>query len=205
VEVVIGVLVIWILYAVIRKSPRRWWLYFWGIAVPLTVLGAVAEPLILEPLFFKFTPLANSQPHLAERIESVVKRAGLEIPQSHMFVMNASSKLKAVNAYASGLGATKRVVVWDTSIQRMTEDEILFVFGHEMGHYVLGHVRNGILFFCGVLLFFLVSRLSHPPLDARPLGRDLVHPRRGRPCFTTRVDPAADGLRFPVHSDFKCV
>jgi STE24 endopeptidase len=155
VEVVIGLLVIWILYAIIRKSPRRWWLYFWVIAVPLTVLGAVAEPLILEPLFFKFTPLANSQPHLAERIESVVKRAGLEIPQSRMFVMNASSKLKAVNAYASGLGATKRVVVWDTSIQRMTEDEILFVFGHEMGHYVLGHVRNGILFFCGVLLCFL--------------------------------------------------
>jgi Zn-dependent protease with chaperone function len=155
VEVVIGVLVIWILYAVIRKSPRRWWLYFWVIAVPITVLGAVAEPLILEPLFFKFTPLANSQPHLAERIENVVKRAGLEIPQSRMFVMNASSKLKAVNAYASGLGATKRVVVWDTSIQRMTEDEILFVFGHEMGHYVLGHVRNGILFFCGVLLLFL--------------------------------------------------
>jgi STE24 endopeptidase len=69
--------------------------------------------------------------------------------------MNASTKLKAVNAYASGLGATKRVVVWDTSIQRMTEDEILFVFGHEMGHYVLGHVRNGIIFASGVLLFFL--------------------------------------------------
>jgi Zn-dependent protease with chaperone function len=155
VEVVIGFLAIWILYAIIRNSPRRWWLYFWAIAVPLTVLGAVAEPLILEPLFFQFTPLANSQPHLAERIESVVKRAGLEIPQSRMFVMNASSKLRAVNAYASGLGATKRVVVWDTSIQRMTEDEILFVFGHEMGHYVLGHVRNGILFFCGVLLCFL--------------------------------------------------
>ncbi len=138
VEVVIGFLVIWILYAIIRKSPRRWWLYFWVIAVPLIILGAVAEPLLLEPLFFKFTPLANSQPHLAERIESVVKRAGLKIPQSRMFVMNASSKLKAVNAYASGLGATKRVVVWDTSIQRMTEDEILFVFGHEMGHYRFG-------------------------------------------------------------------
>jgi STE24 endopeptidase len=155
VEVAIGVVVIWILYAVIRKSPRRWWLYFWLAAVPLIILGAVAEPLIFEPLFFKFTPLANSQPHLAERIESVVKRTGLEIPQSRMFVMNASSKLKALNAYASGLGATKRVVVWDTSIQRMTEDEILFVFGHEMGHTVLGHVRDGILFSCGVLLFFL--------------------------------------------------
>ena len=163
VEVTIGVLLVWILYAVIRKSPRRWWLYFWLAAVPLIILGAVAEPLIVEPLFFKFTPLANSQPHLAERIESVVRRAGLDIPQSRMFVMNASSKLKAVNAYASGLGATKRVVVWDTAIQRMTEDEILFVFGHEMGHYVLGHVRDGILFSCGVLLcfLFLAYRILH--------------------------------------------
>ncbi len=155
VEVTIGVVLIWILYAVIRKSPRRWWLYFWLATVPLIILGAVAEPLIVEPLFFKFTPLAESQPHLAGRIENVVHRAGLEIPQSRMFLMNASSKLKALNAYASGLGPTKRVVVWDTTIQRMTEDEILFVFGHEMGHDVLGHVRKGILFSCGVLFFFL--------------------------------------------------
>ena len=155
VEVTIGGLVIWILYTVIRKSPRRWWLYFWIAAVPLIILGAVAEPLIFEPLFFKFTPLADTHPQLAARIESVVRRAGLDIPQSRMFEMNASTKLKAVNAYASGLGATKRVVVWDTSIQRMTEDEILYVFGHEMGHYVLGHVRNGIAFSCVVLLFFL--------------------------------------------------
>jgi STE24 endopeptidase len=163
VEVAVGVIVIWILYAVIRKSPRRWWLYFWLVAAPLIILGAVAEPLIVEPLFYKFTPLANSQPRLAERIEQVVRRAGLEIPPSRMFVMNASSKMRAVNAYASGLGATKRVVVWDTSLQRMTEDEILFVFGHEMGHYVLGHVRNGIMFSCGVLLFFLylAYRLLH--------------------------------------------
>jgi STE24 endopeptidase len=155
VEVLIGVLVIWILYAVIRKSPRRWWLYSWLAAVPLIILTVVAQPLIIEPLFFKFTPLADSQPRIAKRIELVAGRAGLEIPKGHMFVMDASSKLKAVNAYVSGLGATKRVVVWDTSIQRMTEDEILFVFGHEMGHYVLGHVRDGILFACGVLLFFL--------------------------------------------------
>jgi len=155
IEVAIGILLVWILYFVIRKSPRRWWLYFWLAAVPLIILGAVAEPLIVEPLFFTFTPLANSQPHLAERIESVVRRAGLEIPQDRMFEMKASSKLKSVNAYASGLGATKRVVVWDTSLQRMSEDEILFVFGHEMGHYVLGHVRDGILFSCAVLIVFL--------------------------------------------------
>jgi Zn-dependent protease with chaperone function len=155
VEVVVGVIVIWILYAVIRKSPRRWWLYFWLVAVPLIVLGAVAEPLIIEPLFFKFTPLANSQPHLAGKIEQMTARAGVQIPQSRILEMNASAKLKALNAYVSGLGASKRVVVWDTTIRRMTEDEVLFVSGHEMGHYVLGHVRDGILFSCGVLVFFL--------------------------------------------------
>jgi STE24 endopeptidase len=163
IEIIVGAFLIWILYAVIRKSPRRWWLYFWVATVPLIVLGAVAEPLIVEPLFFKFTPLVNSQPQLAGRIGQVVKRAGLEIPQNRMFEMNASSKFKGLNAYASGLGPTKRVVVWDTSIQRMTEDEILFVFGHEMGHYVLGHVRNGILFACSVLLifFFLARRILY--------------------------------------------
>jgi len=155
VEVTIGIILAWIMYAVIRRSPRKWWFYFWVAAVPLIILGAVVEPLIIEPLFFRFTPLADSQPQLAERIEQVVMRAGLQIPESRMFVMNASSKLNSVNAYASGLGATKRVVVWDTSIQRMTGDEILFVFGHEMGHYVLGHVRDGIFFSCAVLLFFL--------------------------------------------------
>ena len=71
-----------------------------------------------------------------------------------MYLMNASSKLNALNAYVTGLGASERVVVWDTTIARMTTPEIVFVFGHEMGHYVLGHIRNGILFTAGVLLMF---------------------------------------------------
>ena len=168
--------------------------------MPLIILGAVIEPLIVEPLFFKFTPLANSQPHLAERIEQVVKRAGLEIPQSRMFEMNASSKLKSVNAYASGLGATKRVVVWDTSIQRMTEDEILFVFGHEMGHYVLGHVRDGILFSCAVLLFFLflAYRVLHWML-AR-WGESWAIRGADDLASLPGVDPAAYGVRLSVHA-----
>ena len=156
IEVTIGVLVIWILYAAIRESPRRWWLYFWLVSIPLIILGAVAEPLV-EPWFYKYEPLANSQPQLAARIEAMTVRAGVQIPESRIFEMNASTKQKALNAYVSGLGGTKRVVVWDTTIRRMTEDEILFVTGHEMGHYVLGHVLDGILFSCGVLLIFLFA------------------------------------------------
>ncbi len=163
VEITIGIILVLILYWAIRKSPRRWWLYFWTAAVPLIVLGAVIEPLVLEPLFFKFAPLADSQPHLAERIEQMTARAGVEIPQSRILEMTASAKLKELNAYVTGLGATRRVVVWDTTIRQMTEDEVVFVTGHELGHYVLGHVRDGILFSCAVLFFFLylAYRLLH--------------------------------------------
>ncbi len=155
VEMGIAILLVWVLYAVIRKSPRNWWFWFWLAAVPLIILGAVVEPLIVEPLFFKFTPLASSEAQLAANIEQMTIRAGAPIPQNRIFEMNASTKLKELNAYVTGLGASKRVVVWDTTIGRMSGEEVLFVTGHEMGHYVLGHVRNGILFACAVLLFFL--------------------------------------------------
>ncbi len=155
VEMAIAIMLVWVLFAVIRRSPRKWWFFFWIAAVPLIVLGAVVEPLIVEPLFFKFTPLANSEPRLAANIERMTIRAGSPIPQSRIFEMNASAKLKELNAYVTGLGASKRVVVWDTTIRRMSGDEVLFVTGHEMGHYVLGHVRDGILFACAALLFFL--------------------------------------------------
>ena len=167
VEIAIGIVLVWILLAVVRRSPRKWWFWFWVAAVPLIILGAVIEPLVVEPLFFKFTPLAASQPRLAENIERMTIRAGAPIPQGRIFEMNASTKLKELNAYVSGLSASKRVVVWDTTIRSMSEDEVLFVSGHEMGHYVLGHVRNGILFSCSVLLFFLylAYRVLHAMLS----------------------------------------
>ena len=155
VEVAVGILLVWILFAVLRWSPRRWWFWFWTAAVPLIILGAVVEPLVVEPMFFKFTPLAETQPALAANIQQMTVRAGAPIPQSRIFEMKASAKLKSLNAYVTGLSASKRVVVWDTTIARMTGDEVLFVTGHEMGHYVLGHVLQGILFACSVLLVFL--------------------------------------------------
>jgi STE24 endopeptidase len=155
VEIALGVLIVWILFAVIRKSPRKWWFWFWTAAVPLIILGAVVEPLIVEPLFFKFAPLSRAEPRLAASIEQMTIRADAPIPQNRIFEMTASAKLNELNAYVTGLGASKRVVVWDTTIRHMSGDEVLFVTGHEMGHYVLGHVRDGILFACTVLVFFL--------------------------------------------------
>jgi STE24 endopeptidase len=137
-------ILLWILYAVIRRSPRRWWFYFWLVAIPIVVFLMFITPVVIEPLFFKFEPLAGKQPALVAEIQKVVARGGLEIPPDRMFEMKASEKLNSLNAYVAGIGASKRVVVWDTTIQKMKPEQILFVFGHEMGHYVLNHIWIGI-------------------------------------------------------------
>jgi Zn-dependent protease with chaperone function len=148
----------WVLYGAMRRSPRRWWLYFWMAAIPMVVFLMFIEPLVIEPLFFKFEPLAAKQPALVAAIENVVARGGLQIPRDRMFEMKASEKLKSLNAYVTGIGASKRVVVWDNTIQDMNTGQILFVFGHEMGHYVLGHVWIGIgAALLGILIFLFVA------------------------------------------------
>jgi Zn-dependent protease with chaperone function len=149
---------IWVLYGAMRRSPRRWWLYFWLAAAPMVVFLTFIEPFVIEPLFFKFEPLAARQPALVEAIEKVTARGGLEIPRNRMFEMKASEKLKSLNAYVTGIGASKRVVVWDNTIQKMNTGQTLFVFGHEMGHYVLGHVWIGIgAALVGILIFLFVA------------------------------------------------
>jgi STE24 endopeptidase len=153
--VAIGSILAWILYGVIRRSPRKWWFYFWLISVPLIVFLSFVEPFVLEPMFFTFAPLDQKDPALVAQIERVAQRAGLSIPPDRMLWMKASDKTPTMNAYVSGIGASKRIVVWDTSVEKETTPEIVSVVGHEMGHYVLGHVWKGLLFSLIVMLILL--------------------------------------------------
>lgn len=150
-----------ILYAMLRRSPRRWWLYFWVATVPFVVLLIFVAPVWIDPLFNKFEPLIKDHAELVEQIERVVRRAGLEIPRTRMFLMKASEKTTELNAYVTGFGATKRVVVWDTTTRHLSTPETLFVFGHELGHYVLGHiVKETTLILLVVLgLYYMSYRL----------------------------------------------
>jgi STE24 endopeptidase len=146
----------WLLFAVIRRSPRRWWLYFWLATLPIIVTVMYLEPMVIEPMFYRFEPLQSTQPALARQLETLVARGGLAIPPDRMFEMKASEKLNSLNGYVSGFGGSKRVVVWDTTLQKLTTPEILFVFGHEMGHYVLNHIRNSLLWLALLLLVLLL-------------------------------------------------
>lgn len=152
---IVATLMVWILYAIIRRSPRRWWFYFWAATVPITLFLMFIEPFVVEPLFYKFTPLDASHPALVTQIEKMLHRADLKIPRSRILEMNASSKTNAINAYVSGLGDSKRVVVWDTTLKKLTDDETLLVLGHETGHYVLHHIIKEFILIELVALAFI--------------------------------------------------
>jgi STE24 endopeptidase len=139
----------------VRRSPRRWWFHFWLISLPIMLFLSFVEPFVLEPMFFQFAPLSQKDPALVAQIEKVAERAGVSIPPERMYWMKASEKTPTMNAYVSGLGASKRVVVWDTNIAKETTPEIVSDVGHEMGHYVLGHVWKGLLFEAAVFFVLL--------------------------------------------------
>jgi STE24 endopeptidase len=152
-----------ILSAVMRRSPRRWWLYLWFAALPVVIFIVFISPWFIDPLFNKFEPLQAEHADLVAAIANLTKHAGVPIPPNRMFLMKASEKTNAVDAYVTGLGASKRVVVWDTTIQKATPNLTLFIVGHELGHYVLGHIWKGFLFAAALLLtgFYLLFRALH--------------------------------------------
>jgi STE24 endopeptidase len=145
-----------------KRSRKHYWLWLSCGMTPLMVVGAFLLPQLIEPMFNDFEPLTKSHPALVDQLQRVVARTGTSIPPERMFLMKASEKSNGLNAYVSGLGATKRIVVWDTTADRMPMDEILFTFAHESGHYVLHHVAKGItLAAIGTfLLFWLTSRIA---------------------------------------------
>jgi Zn-dependent protease with chaperone function len=138
---IIGSLVIWVPYLLLRKSPRRWWFYTGLALIPFIVAGNLVAPIWIAPLFNKFEPMQDKV--LEAQILAMADRAGIE--GSRVFEVNKSVDTKTLNAYVAGLFNTKRIVLWDTILKRMTPTELLFVMGHEMGHYVLGHVWSGLL------------------------------------------------------------
>jgi len=159
ISIVIFTILIWILYLVIRRSPGRWWFYFWLVSLPILLFIFFISPWVITPLFNKFEPLQQREPQLTTALEQMVQRAGQDIPPERMFWMGAAEKSTALNAYVTGFGSSKRIVVWDTTIAKMSTPEIVFVAGHEMGHYVLGHIFKLLASFA--LLFLLLFYLGY--------------------------------------------
>jgi len=125
------------LFFVINRSPGRWPLWCWLASIPVTAFSLFAQPLYIDPLFNHFSLLSESRP-LYSQIEALAAKAG--IPQAPIYIVDMSSKTRDVNAYVTGIGDSARIVIWDTTIQKLPTDQVLAMVGHEMGHYVLHHV-----------------------------------------------------------------
>ena len=138
---------------IVRRWPRRYWFAIWLASLPLLVISTFVMPLV-APIYNKFEPLNLNHAPLVAKLETVVARTDIDIPPNRMYLMKASDKYTGINAYVAGLGATKQYVMWDTATDQLPDDEILFVFGHESGHYVLHHIPK-MLAGAALGLFFL--------------------------------------------------
>jgi|CXWL01.1.fsa_nt_gi Zn-dependent protease with chaperone function len=175
----IGALVVGVPYMLLRTSPRRWWLWTGLLASPFLIVGLLIQPIFIDPLFNKFGPMKDQG--LESEILALAGRAG--IAGSRVYEVEKSVDTKTVNAYVTGFLSSKRIVLWDTLIQKLDRRETLFVMGHEMGHYVLGHVWQGIVI--GTLLILLGLYVVH-----RTAGR-LIARFGHRFGFTTLGDTAS--------------
>jgi len=138
---VVAAVVLWIPYRLLRASPGKWWLWTGLLAAPLTTLAMIVAPVWIAPLFDEYGPMRDRA--LEARIHRLAARAG--IPDGRIYEVRKRDETRQVNAYVTGFGGTKRIVLWDTLVDRLQPDEVLFVMGHEMGHFVLRHTLTVIL------------------------------------------------------------
>ncbi|MCX7189199.1 MAG: M48 family metallopeptidase [Methylotenera sp.] len=145
-----------------------WWLYLWLIWSAFNLIMLAVYPTFIAPLFNKFTPLKDE--NLKERIEMLLTKCGFK--SQGLFVMDGSSRSSHGNAYFTGFGASKRVVFFDTLLERLNADEIESVLAHELGHFKHRHVikRIAMMFFVSFLGLALLGWLMNQPWFYTDLG-----------------------------------
>lgn len=157
----LGFVVLEIIYGMLRTTPDMWWLYTAGVLVFFTVILASLAPVLIAPLFYKFSPLEDEE--LARRLVALAEKAGNNV--RGVFRFDMSTRTKSANAALMGLGATRRIVLGDTLLDEFTHDEIETVLAHELGHHVhrdvvLGIVANSLLLLLSFWFAHLVLRWS---------------------------------------------
>lgn len=139
----LGGVLLEIIYAVLRAAPETWWLWTAGILLVFNILLVNLAPVLLFPLFYKFSPLSEEHADLAARLTRLAEQAGARV--QGVFQFDLSSRTKAANAALTGLGNTRRIILGDTLLKEFTPDEIETVLAHELGHQVHKDIPVGIL------------------------------------------------------------
>lgn len=152
------------LFGVIRRSPKRWWLWGTGVMTLFLVIGVLIAPVFISPLFNTYKPMASGP--LRDQILGMARAN--DVPADNVYVFDASKQSKRISANVSGLGPTIRISLNDNLLNRTSPAEVKAVMGHELGHYVLNHVGRIIMVMTGILLFvFLMLWWLTPRILAR--------------------------------------
>ena len=125
----------------VQYTPQWWWLWVWLVFLLFSIFLMYISPYIIEPLFFKFEPVQTEG--LVEEIRSLMEKAGLKV--GSVFQVDASKRSRHSNAYFSGIGRVKRIVLFDTLLESMTQSEVMAVLAHEVGHWKKKHVLKRII------------------------------------------------------------
>ena len=152
-SILLGAPLLYVVLVLMASMGEQWWLYVWGVWAAFNLLMLWAYPAFIAPLFNKFTPLEDAS--LRERIESLLGRCGFR--SSGLFVMDGSKRSAHGNAYFTGLGRNKRIVFFDTLIERLSPQETEAVLAHELGHFHHRHVIKRVLIMFGAALAFLFA------------------------------------------------
>ncbi len=164
--------VVWLGFMLFERAPRTWWLILWAFSIPWTLAMTVLNPILFDPAYNRFQTLQN--PRLEKHLLELAQKAG--IPNATVLVADYSKRTTKVNAYVTGIGPSARMVIWDTTLSAMSEDEIVAIMGHEIGHYKLNHVWwsfvGGVAAAFGIL--WLLCRLY--PWAVRRYGRGIRSP-----------------------------
>jgi len=158
VDTIGGAIIIWIPFLLIKKYPRRWWLYTGMLTIPVLIIATYISPIFIEPMFNKYTKINDTE--LEQKIQELVSKT--TIGECQVFQVDKSTETKEMNAYMTGIFNTKRIVLWDTTIAQMEHKEVLSVVAHEMGHYLMGHIWKSIVLggLLSILGLYFVNKIA---------------------------------------------
>jgi STE24 endopeptidase len=180
----LGVPLLLVVLWLMGRMGEGWWAYVWVVWVAYSLAMMMAYPAFIMPLFNKFTPLSEGE--LARRIAALLDRTGFH--SKGLFVMDGSRRSSHGNAFFTGFGAAKRIVLFDTLVTRLQPPEVEAVLAHELGHYKLHHIAKAMALTLGVsfAVLFVLGQL---------IGRDWFYQGLG---VATPSDAAALALFFIV-------
>lgn len=157
VTIVVGTFLLSAILLMLRYAGKTWWIWAWAVLLGFQLLMTILYPTVIAPLFNKFTLLEDSD--LKDGIEKLAEREDLNV--EGIFQMDATKRTRHTNAYFSGLGKAKRIVLFDSLIQSHSKDEILAILAHEIGHLKKNHIKKhlAVISLVSLLLFYMASKL----------------------------------------------